>query len=248
MGSMLIAARIMWSFSSVSRANRKSRRIVITGATDGIGFVLARFLAEKGDDLLLVGRRPSFDASFSGKWHYCAADLSRADAAGLVLDAVHGLGWEGIDVLVHNAATAEIGPLENLGDEALARIVAVNLKTPIRLTRVLHPFLEAARGQVVFIGSSSGPKPSPTFAAYAATKHALHGFARSLAAEWQGRIPVSTVVIGPTRTGLIAKSGGHPPWFFSLFASPERSAKRIARALRTRRSPSLLKEPSRAAS
>lgn len=189
------------------------RTSLITGATDGIGLELARLLQARGERPLLLGRKPleelalgEHSAVFDAE-HYCQADLSREDCAGSVTAFLDRQGIASLDLVVLNAATGWVGPPGDLPGEGIERLVQVNVSSQVALTHALLPRLEAARGQLLFVGSIAAGLPAPEFAVYAATKAALEGFARSLREELRGRVQVQLVRPGATRTGMHAKSG-----------------------------------------
>jgi short-subunit dehydrogenase len=189
------------------------RSVLITGATDGIGLALARLLSERGDRLLLVGRRETREVrgSLPAGALYLAADLAREDAAARVVAALEAAGTGPLDLLVLNAAVGRWGhPTEDTA-ERIREMVGVNLRAPVALARALLPRLIEAHGSVVLVGSVADALPCPDFAAYAATKAALSGFARSLRVELRDRVRVQVIRPGAVRTGMHRKAGVPAP-------------------------------------
>lgn len=214
--------------------------ILITGATDGIGLALARLQAERGDRLVLVGRRALADLpervrALTDRHPYCRADLSRPDAARIVCDFLGAHRITALDRLVLNAAEGYFGDIGDQSPDAIRRMVDLNLTGPIALTHTLAPLLVAARGRVTFVSSAVSSLPSPRYAVYSATKAALEGFTRSLRIEARGRFEVQVVRPGATRTGLHEKMGLPPSVMdWTKFPSAEETAGPLARALDTR--------------
>ena len=211
-------------------------RIVITGATDGIGACLARDYARAGAHLVLTGRRPSMEVDLPSQHAtYVRADQSEpVEAAGRILSAVQARGWQSLDAAILNAGTGNVAdPAE---DERIIEQIDVNLAAPIAIARMLAPFLLEGNGTLALVGSAAH-RGAPRFAAYAASKAGLHGFVRSLAEEWRGRAHVAVLHPGATETGMHAKAGFDPGMATVAFQSPERVARGIERAVR-RRAPS----------
>jgi short-subunit dehydrogenase len=211
-----------------------SRTVLVTGGTDGIGLALARRLAARGDRPIVVGRRESREIGglLPRNAPYVRADLAEPDAAECVAASLDAAGVESLDALVHNAAVGRWGHPTEDTPSSIRTLVAVNVRAPILLTRLLLPRIEAAKGAVLFVGSVADAFPCPDFAVYAATKAAVSGFARSLRVEMAGRVRVQVVRPGATRTAMHRKSGvpdalvGERRW-----QSADRAAARVLRAL-----------------
>lgn len=181
-------------------------RIVLTGDSDGLGAELATAWRARGHEVLGVSRRSGYDLA----------------------DPATGVDCPGPCQLVQCAATSWFGPLHSQPEESLARLMRINLEAPLQLTHQLAPRLE----RVVFVSSVSSTLASPDFAAYAAFKAALDGFARNLASEWQGRPRVQLVHPGPTRTGLFAQAGIAPEVLdWTAFPPARATARKLLRAV-----------------
>lgn len=218
------------------------RKILITGATSGIGLALAQRLAPH-HDLLLTGRRPA-DALGDDRGSillpgvsYVQADQTRPEAAATqILRALRKARVEALDYAVLNAGTGfVVTGLPETADQIRATMDA-NLAFAIVAARRLFPLLAKDRGLLTLVGSTSH-RGSPLAPAYAASKAGLHGLARSLRAEWRGRVDVQVVHPGPTRTGMHEKAGHDPGWLMNLFLEPADIASMIASAMVWRRSP-----------
>jgi len=209
---------------------------VITGATSGIGLALAHRMAD-AHSLVLSGRRSPeacVDLLPAGAL-YVTADLADPKAAADAFEqALSANGIERLDRLVINAATGVYGAAETETAAAIRETLDVNLAAPILLARRLAPHLEAARGKLVLIGSVAH-RGSAKMPSYAASKAGLAGLARSLNAEWRGRIAVQIIHPGPTATPMHAKAGYDPGPLRQLFFSAESMADEIDRLMDTPR-------------
>jgi short-subunit dehydrogenase len=179
-------------------------RVLLTGATGGLGRAIAKGLHERGAHVVLTGRKQdaleALAAELGGtRAEPLAADLAaREDVAGLS----ERVGQ--VDILVHNAGLPGSGRLESFTPDELDRVLDVNLRAGIQLTRaLLPPMLERGRGHLVYISSMSGKVPTARAAIYAATKYGLRGFAGALRDDLHGT-PVGVSVIFP---GPIAEGG-----------------------------------------
>lgn len=161
---------------------------LVTGASSGIGAACAEALACAGVQLLLSGRDTGRLDEVAGRLRTSprvetvAADLADTDQVrGLARRAGELFGR--LDLLVHAAGTLHWGPVETSPVAELDRQLAINVCAPYLLTQLLLPLLRAARGQVVFVNSNTVRRPAAGMSAYAASKHALLGFADCLREE-----------------------------------------------------------------
>lgn len=147
---------------------------LITGASRGIGLAVARRLAPT-HDLLLGGRKVETDLPNARPW---AVDLTDADAL-----AAAARDLTRLDVLVHSAGIAEVGPLAEATADTWRRTFDLNLFAVAELTRLTLPLLRAAKGHVVLINSGAGKRADANWGVYAASKFALRAYADVLRAE-----------------------------------------------------------------
>lgn len=168
----------------------QGKRILMTGATGGIGHHLAAMLAREGAELALVDidaqRLKTFShaiAAQGGKAVEIVADFNHAHAAqGAVDAALSHLG--GIDILVNNAGVMDFIAFEQQSPERIAQMVQINLTVPMQLARAVLPGMQARNsGQIVNIGSIFGSLGFPHYATYCATKFAMRGFSQALRRE-----------------------------------------------------------------
>lgn len=152
----------------------EGRRAIVTGAASGIGAAVAARLAADGAQV--------FTADIQGDVDF-VADLTEADAnARLVAAAAERMG--GLDVVVPCAGISAFHPLEGHDDAYFQRVLDVNLVAVFRLVREATPHLKAhGAGRIVTIGSTTSTYGDEGLCAYSASKHAVLGFTKSVAAE-----------------------------------------------------------------
>jgi short-subunit dehydrogenase len=184
-------------------------RVLLTGATGGIGEAIARTLHGGGAHVVLSGRRLDVLERLRGELgeraEVMTADL--ADSADVMRLASAA---QPVDVLIANAALPGTGRLDSFSDEEIDRTLDINLRAPIQLARALTPaMIERGAGHVVLISSLAGKIPSPESSIYCATKFGLRGFGYSLNIELRGSgVGVTTVFPGFIRdAGMFADSG-----------------------------------------
>ncbi|MEM8798228.1 MAG: SDR family NAD(P)-dependent oxidoreductase [Pseudomonadota bacterium] len=210
-------------------------KIIVTGATDGIGKAAAIALKERGAYVLAVGRRSPKRSGLPRTLAYCEADLSEAGFLETIMAKLESLGWNQLDHLVHNAATGYVGHFKEEPADHMTTQITVNLTAPMVLTNGLAGHLERASGSVLFVGSTASWRGTPHYALYTATKSGLTDFARNLRTEWKGRIHVQEVIPGPTRTSFHRKSGLLNPPLASLYMTADEVAQGIVKSLETGR-------------
>ncbi len=188
-----------------------SGRVLVTGATGGIGQAIARAFAARGATLLLTGRRVELLEPLAAEMsaRTLAVDLSdRAEVARLAEEAAD------VDVLVNNAALPASGALDGYSVEQIDRALEVNLRAPIVLSRLVGDGMRArGSGQLVFISSLSGKAATGGASLYAATKYGLRGFAAGLREDLRPQgVGVSCVFPGfVSGAGMFAESGASLP-------------------------------------
>jgi short-subunit dehydrogenase len=218
----------------------EGKRILVSGATGGIGQAIAERLAAGGAKLVLSSRRGKELKEIarglpggSRRHKVIVSDLAKAGAAQkLIRDAAD------LDGFVANAGINAPGLLEEFSAAQLSTILRVNLEVPMQMARVLAPALaEKGEGHMVFISSLAGKGPSPRTALYSATKFGIRGFALSLREDLvpQG-VGVSVVYPGFVReAGMFADSGAKAPSAMGT-TTPAKVGKAVAKAIRSNRS------------
>jgi len=163
----------------------EGRVALVTGASRGLGFAMAKALAANGAKVILNARHKDELSSAAAKigaealaFDVTDAKTSRAALEGIV--ARHGK----LDILVNNAGIQHRRPLTEWEDEDFDRVVSVNLSACFRLARDAARLMMPNRhGRIIHTGSISGILARPTIHAYVAAKAGLHGLTRSMAAE-----------------------------------------------------------------
>ncbi len=178
-------------------------RVLLTGATGGIGQAIARALHEHGAALTLTGRKvdvlDGLAAELGERVETKPLDLSDAGA-------VHRFAADAgdVDVLVANAGLPGTGKLGEYSGEQIDRVIDVNLRSPIHLTHALMPgMLERGRGHLVYISSISGKVATAAASLYNATKFGLRGFSFAIHEDLRGTGVGATTVF----PGVVADAG-----------------------------------------
>jgi len=188
----------------------KDKTVIITGASMGVGAATARRFAEHGANLVLAARgkkaleeiaeelRPKTGVVIS------AMDVADDDACSSLLKKAN-YEFGAVHILVNNAGYHCRGPVEEVPAAELARMIDVNLRAPIYLTRLALPYIrEAGGGAVINVASLAGRTPVPGSATYSASKFGLRAFTFALAEELRGSgIKLAAVSPGPIDTGFI---------------------------------------------
>ncbi|MFG2962572.1 SDR family oxidoreductase [Streptomyces sp. NPDC048288] len=171
------------------------RTVVVTGGTRGVGAGIARAFAEAGAQVVACARRPP--GQHLDGVEFIPLDLRDPPAVRAFFGALPR-----VDVLVNNAGGTPYRPLADADAERHARVIELNLLTPLTASLAAYEHLRRTRGAVLMIGSVSGARPSPGSAAYGAAKAGLENLARSMAVEWAPDVRVNTLVVGMVRTEL----------------------------------------------
>ncbi|WP_438294383.1 SDR family oxidoreductase [Streptomyces sp. HUAS TT7] len=179
------------------------KAVVVTGGTRGVGAGIAKAFLGAGADVVVCARRPPDDpVELGGRTaEFRPLDLREPEAVRALFASV-AADYGRLDALVNNAGGTPYRLLDEGEAERHARVVELNLTAPITASLAARPYLRAARGSVVMIGSVSGGRPSPGSAAYGAAKAGLESLARSMAVEWAPEVRVNTLVLGMVRTEL----------------------------------------------
>jgi short-subunit dehydrogenase len=215
-------------------------RVLVTGASTGIGRVTALRLASKGARVWAAARDEQRLKSLAAE--HSAIVPVPADVANDTDRAALVEACERVDVLVNNAGLGWKGLVEDMAPAEVRKLFDVNVLALIDLTqRVLPGMLERGRGHIVNVGSIAGYVAAPGETVYCATKFAVQGFTDGLRREVAGRgVDVTLIAPGPIKTEFMARTRtGEPadePGALDYGLPPESVAKAIVRAL-TRRAP-----------
>ena len=233
------------------RRELRGRRILITGASSGIGRSLAEQLATAGARLILAARSgdklEELAASLSRQNPdviAAAADVARDEDRRRLLDlAVQRFG--GLDVLINNAGVASFAHFADCDEAVLREIMEVNFFAPAELIRLAIPLLtEGQQPAIVNVASMCGRRGMPAWSEYSASKFALCGLTEALRAEMtRYEIDVLLILPGLTASGLrkaLLKDTGRMDIKFDDGMPPERVAAGIVKALRKNRTETVL--------
>ncbi|MEL6202420.1 MAG: SDR family NAD(P)-dependent oxidoreductase [Pseudomonadota bacterium] len=217
------------------------RKILITGATGGIGLALVKRLSTR-HDILAVGRRSEDEASdlLPENAAYIRADHAEpTKCATGIAQGLLKLGWLKLDNVVLNAGIGTVvdGAVE--GVDLIRETLDTNLSAPLLISRALYPWLSKANGTLTLVGSVAH-KGQGMFPTYAASKAGLNGLGRALRSEWRGSVNVQVVHPGPTKTEMHAKAGYDPGKAGALFVGADQMAAMLEGAMANGRSPQSL--------
>lgn len=208
-------------------------RVVITGASSGIGEALARHYASSGTVLGLIARRPIDKSIFSGKAVSYEVDVADSAALGAAAkDFVERFGAP--DLVIANAGISIGTHGDELGDvDKLRRVLDVNVTGLAATLAAFAPAMRAAgRGTLVGIASVAGFRGLPGAGAYSASKAAARTWTESLRTELYGSgVSVVCICPGYIDTPLTRVNRFRMPFLLSA----EEAAPKIARAIAARR-------------
>ena len=196
-------------------------KILVTGASSGIGAALAPILAERGATVGIVARRAQRletvldqcrkSAPGSQMWVADLGDLARAEQ--VARDAWDAFG--GLDVLVNNAAIPKRTRVTDLTPGDVQHVMDVDFHSPVRMALAVLPHMvERGHGQILFVSSTGGRLPIANESAYCAAKYALCGFAEAMSIDLGGTgVEVKLVLPGPIATEIWDQPDNEPALF-----------------------------------
>jgi short-subunit dehydrogenase len=192
----------------------REKRVLITGASRGIGESLARAFAQAGATVALVARSAdaiaALAADLQGTTH--PADLSDPTQVSALVGRVEEEAGP-VDVLVNNAGVGVPAAFTDAPDDDLRQVTQVNYLAPAELCRKIIPrMLGRGGGHIVNISSMAGCAPLPGLVSYSASKAALSHFTAGLRADFRG-LPIGTTLVelGPTSTDMLAQIDDYEP-------------------------------------
>lgn len=182
---------------------------LVTGGSGGIGLEIAKVLARKGFDLVLVARRRDtleaaagqLEGKFDIKAHVFAADLRRREAPEQIFDFLRNENIS-IDALVNNAGFGLGGEFTETEVERELEMIQVNIAALTHLTKLfLPPMVKQRSGRILNVASTAAFQPGPLMAVYYATKAYVLSFSQALAEELRNTgVTVTALCPGPTQT------------------------------------------------
>jgi NADP-dependent 3-hydroxy acid dehydrogenase YdfG len=184
------------------------RKILITGATSGIGRATAELAAKNGHTLFLSGRNETSLSELSSELNaagFFAADVVQtAEVSQLVEEAKKTMG--GIDVLLNNAGLGIFDPLENARLEDWHTMIDVNIKGVLNVLHATLPHLIESNGHLINLGSLASHYVFPNSGIYCATKHAVFAISESVRTELAKKIRVTTISPGSVNTPFVEQT------------------------------------------
>ena len=215
-------------------------RILVTGASSGIGAALAELLAAGGATVgCRAARRPAAARARDVQEHapdsrYWVADLGDLERGEEVVHEAWA-AFGGVDCLVNNAGIPKRTPVPRLTPSDVAHVMDVNFHAPVRMTLALLPhWLERGAGCVVNVSSLGGRLPIAHEAAYCASKFALCGWSEAMAVDLHGTgVEVKLMLPGPIDTEIWDQPDNDPAPFTGPFVPAVDCADAIWRAWKT---------------
>jgi len=192
---------------SASNVLGKGRTTLVTGASRGIGPLIAAQIARQGGHVVLTGRSAADLKAVAAELaaegadvSFIPADLTQPGAAQVLIQAIER-GHGGIDLLVNNAGGDPLREFDTMTIEENLRTLQLNLIAPLALSRAALPgMLGRGRGHIVNISAMAGRVSFPYTEVYAAAKDGLIGFTRVLRADYHARgVSASVLILGAIR-------------------------------------------------
>lgn len=182
------------------------KRVLVTGASTGIGYAISKQLMQNSYHVI-AGVRKEQDFKRLNDLGCEAVYLDVTNEA-QVLELVKKISQQGgLEALVNNAGIAVVGPVEAVPMQQLRQQMEVNFFSVYRLTQLCLPMLRASKGRIVNIGSISGVISAPLFTPYAASKYAIEALSDGLRRELLGMsVKVSLIEPGAVQTPIWQKS------------------------------------------
>ena len=164
----------------------------ITGSTSGIGLAYAKVLAGEGANVVINGfgdadaiekERLELESLSGAKALYSGHDLTKADEIETMMaQAAEAFG--GVDILINNAGTQHVSPVEDFPVDKWNLIIALNLTSAFHTTRLAVPYMKSKKwGRIIQTASAHSKAASPFKSAYVTAKHGLAGFTKTVALE-----------------------------------------------------------------
>lgn len=190
--------------------------VLITGATTGIGYELAKLYANAGDNLILVSRdedklekvKDELILLYNINVYSLSLDLSEDNSCEKVLDFVNKKNLS-VDILINNAGIGSFGYLSEIQMEKELKLIDVNIRALTELTKIFLPtMISHGEGGIMNVASTAAFCAGPKMATYYASKSYVLNFTEAIYEELKGTgIKVSCLCPGPVSTGFQEKAG-----------------------------------------
>jgi short-subunit dehydrogenase len=193
----------------------EGKTALVTGASSGIGYELAKCFARDGYNLVLVARSADelkkiaaqLTSEYGISAKFIAKDLSVPASPQEIFDEVQSKGIA-IDILINNAGFGTYGTFCNTNLKDELEMMQVNMVSPTHLTKLFLPgMLARGHGRVMNVASMAAFQPGPLLAVYCASKSYVLSFSEALAEELRGTgVTVTALCPGPVRTGFARRA------------------------------------------
>lgn len=215
--------------------NKITHTALITGASGGIGYELAKLFAKDHHNLVLVARNGPRLAQVADELRRqfgvlvttVAIDLAELNAAQSLFAQLQSVP---VDILINNAGYGQFGEFSDVPLEESAGQIQLNITALTALTKLfLGPMLERRSGRIMNVASTAGFQPGPLMAVYYATKAYVISFSEALANELAGKgVTMTCLCPGATETGFASRAGNDKTRLFKSLRPMD--AKAVARA------------------
>jgi hypothetical protein len=222
--------------------NKNMKTVLITGASEGMGNVFARRLAEQGYAITAVARNENklkqLISEIGNNHSYLVADLTTVSGQDKIVQVI---AEKHFDLLINNAGVGAVGKFTDLPLEKYKEVFALNIETVVKLS---YAYLKTAKAgdALINVSSSLAFMPMPAVGLYAATKAFVTSFSESLWFEQKSRgVFVMGLCPGIMTTNFTDHSGGglsKPPK--AMTQPPEKVVNTALRALQSRKNPTVL--------
>jgi uncharacterized protein len=208
--------------------------VLVTGASGGIGYELAKVFVRDRHNLILVARSGEKLAQAGNELRKAgtevstfALDLSAATAPKFLFDQLNSYGLS-VDILINNAGFGAYGEFARMSNDEILGQIQLNVAALTELCRLfLPPMLARGRGRIMNVASTAGFQPGPLMAVYYATKAYVISFSEALANEVRGSgVTVTCFCPGATHTGFAKRAGNDKTRVFRQFGAM--SAEKVA--------------------
>jgi len=207
---------------------RNGKVIFVTGATSGIGRLITEMCVKQGHTVYATGRNePSLEMLSKLGAKVFKADLTKKEDIEYVCNQLPA-----IDVAIMNAGLGIFQNAFELSDEEIDTMLDVNVRAPMLMTsRLAKKMISQQAGHFIFIGSQAGKVATRKASVYAATKHAITGYANGLRMELQSyNVKVTAIYPGPIDTPFLQKadaSNAYRETMKNFLLKPEKVAEAV---------------------